>query len=187
MNRLTTASKKTRQHTTRIFLALLLTGTSHVATAEPGEISFGLGMGSLYNGLGINIGYRQPDTFSYLALGCIGLSHSTSSNSASSISDDSGQSSTSEEESQWNGNCGLNVGFLKSGLIGLSSKHAFGFALGATYDDEINRHEQYLGLSYHYFFSDNNMQGWNIGMTPVLRFVDSGTLEHLMLNLGYQF
>lgn len=167
-----------------LLLGCCCAGISQATIADPGGVSFGLGMGALYNGLGVNLGVQGADDFTYLSLGCIGFSHTESEHIASGPNG----STTRTSESDWDGNCGLGAGYIKQGLFGLSKKHAFGAALGATYNEEYDRNEGYVGLSYQYFFNGSNgVKGWHVGLTPVLRFYESSSEGHLMINLGYQF
>lgn len=131
------------------------------------EFSFGIGLGSLYNGLGVNFGISKDKSLRYLALGCIGGS--------------------SSDEGDFSGICGIGAGYIKSGVFKLSPEHTLGGMISVNHDEKNDVRETFVGLSYHYMFSKDPAYGWGIGLTPGVIFRDSSEDAHFMLNLGYQF
>lgn len=152
------------------------------------EYTLGVGLGSLYNGLGVNGGVISNGNLTYVSIGCPGLSYSSQSDSQE------GENNSSKQyNNEFRTNCGIGLGYIKTGLFPKNGKHgvglSFGYSENKTTDKRDNgkRSEYYIGAPYHYFFRENTLRGWNLGVTPLLRFIDSKSVAGLMLNLGFQF
>ena len=144
-----------------------------------GRTTFGLGVGALYGGLGLNVGRIDGPRLTYGSLGCIG-----GSRSESTITFSDG-TSTTERSSETN--CGIGAGVLSTAFLP-GDRHGLGLSLGLTYDtdgaDEVQGH---VIPTYNYFFGGLASGGFNLGFAPVLTFGDEGADAGLLLNVGYQF
>ncbi|MGB0893390.1 MAG: hypothetical protein ACPGUD_03215 [Parashewanella sp.] len=134
------------------------------ATAEE-KVTFGLGLGSLYSGVGGNIGLKSKTDFKYLSAGCV--SYSSLNGSV----------------------CGAGVGWVKSDLFTQNNtNHGAGLYLGVVGSKNKNFDKKPIygiGLGYHYFFSGMENSGFNVGATVVAGKENSGVGG--MLQVGYQF
>ena len=151
----------------KILVAMML--LSSAVNAEESELSYGLGIGALYNGVGINIASPTKEDLKYVSLGCIDFSYSSYVG--------------------FNTNCGLGIGYINTSIIGDSNKHGLGLHLAVHEDDGSNSSTQVsLGLGYTYFLNQSKI-GWNFGLTPMYIFGDSENDNKvaLMFDLGYQF
>lgn len=154
-------------------LVLMLT----IATKAQGA-SFGLGLGGLYNGVGINVGVERAQTFFLGSVGCSGLSSGSGSDSSSD--------GDKHESRDFGSACGAGLAALQRGE-GALSRHAVGLSLSLNDDTFLDDTSVLLGLPYVYLFSGQGFQGWGLGLTPGLRFVNDKSDGFFMLNLGYQF
>ena len=154
-----------------IFLyGTLLASVFSVSIGSADErVSFGLGMGALYNGLGANVGFMKGPDLKYVSLGCISVAYS-SNNGASS-------------------NCGLGAGWMRSDILSGNGRHGLGIHVGVTYNthDERDDVEVFVGVPYAYFFKGMTAATWHVGLTPILGRHDGDLDGGLLLNLGYQF
>lgn len=139
-----------------------------ISSAEE-RISFGLGAGALYNGLGANVGFMQASDLKYVSLGCISIAYS-SNNGISS-------------------NCGLGAGWMRSDILSDNGKHGLGIHVGVTYNthDDQDDVEVFAGVPYVYFFRGMTTGGWYAGLTPTVGRHDGDIKGGLLINLGYQF
>ncbi len=131
------------------------------------KISFGIGSGALYNGLGANIAVMKKSDLKYLALGCIAIGYSS----------DRGVLS----------NCGVGAGWVRSDILSKNDKHGLGIHIGLTYNTDKNNTEAFIGIPYLYFFKGMFAGGWNVGLAPIIGETDGETRGGLLFNLGYQF
>lgn len=148
--------------------------------------SFGLGIGQLYNGLGMNVAYQSDAMLSYVALGCIGFAYqSNTSNSSNS----DGTTRSSDEE--YSSNCGVGLGVLSTRFVFDNGKHGLGLGLASTVnstDDELdNQIEYHLRFTYNYFLNGVANRGLNLGIAPLITFDETGNEPGLLLNIGFQF
>ncbi len=139
------------------------------ANADQQTTTFGLGAGALYNGLGVNLGRVTGHDLRYLALGCVSVAYSS--------------------RHGLDADCGLGLGWMRSGPFSSSHRHALGLHLGVTYDTHAERSavEPFLGVPYVYFSHGMAAAGWNLGVTPTLGRHDDNLSVGLMLNAGFQF
>ncbi len=153
----------------RFSCVILLSGVFFSATADDGRVSFGAGLGVLYNGIGINLGLMNDVDFKYVALGCTTLATSSSYGTTS--------------------NCGVGAGWMRSDILSETGRHSLGVHLGLTYNTDENRNdiEAFIGIPYVYFFNGIDAAGLNLGMTPFFGRHNDETREGFFLNLGYQF
>jgi hypothetical protein len=157
----------------RITCAALAAGLSlFVADTSADErYSFGLGIGTMYAGLGANVAWLSDNNFSYLTVGCIGVVH--------------------DRDGPDDGACGAGIGWLRKNVFSsLSEKHGFGFhlgpvstALGGTKVDAIYG----VGATYAYFSNGVGQRGFVLGATPSLGRKHGDMKAYFSLNLGYQF
>jgi len=133
------------------------------------KVSFGIGSGALYNGLGANVSFMKESDLKYLSLGCIAIGYS-SNNGVSS-------------------NCGAGAGWMRSDILSENDKHGIGIHIGVTYNTHNDRNdtEVFIGIPYLYFFKRMTAGGWNVGLTPIIGKHNGKAKGGLLLNLGYQF
>jgi hypothetical protein len=156
--------------TKSIYLVVLLLLVSFEAGASDEDLSFGVGAGALYGGIGMNIGMRRDYDFRYLAAGCAGVGYSSVDG--------------------WQTSCGVGVGWIWANILSKSTnKHGLGFYLGpvglrkgGTFNPVYG-----VGISYDYFFKGINSSGWNLGVTPTIGRRNGDNNGYLLLQVGYQF
>ncbi len=147
---------------TVILVCLLLSGA---ALAKDGK-TIGVGIGALYNGLGLSYGLQGLGTLKYVSLGCLSLSTSRSRGTES--------------------NCGLGAGFLRTDL---GNRHGLGVHLGATYNEHANLNsiEMFVAPQYVYFFNGIDAPGFNLGASLYFGQYDGDFKIRPGLQVGYQF
>lgn len=149
------------------------------ADDKSSPFSFGLGVGAIYTGLGVNAAMLSTTEMKYLSLGC---------NEYSSVHGTS---------------CGVGAGWIKTDLFGShSNRHGLGFyvtSLGeetttsyTTTDQGTNQYWHRsavygLGMSYNYFSNGISKPGFTYGVS-----VHTSNAEYEgklggFLQLGYQF
>ena len=156
----------------RLSIAVALM-TLAVSLSQAGERnSFGLGVGSIYSGLGANYGFIRGDAFSFLSIGCIALGYSETNGLIAP--------------------CGPGAGWIKTNLIGENNKHGIGIYVGPIAANEGSTLDKDktvygIGMPYVFFFKEDFAPGWNIGITPVVGHWDGKTKGGVILQLGYQY
>jgi hypothetical protein len=149
---------------TIIFTSFLF--SAHNLKAED-SFSIGVGMGTLYSGLGTNLSLISENDMKYISAGC--LSYGSTSGST----------------------CGAGIGLIKTDLFEANTnKHGVGFYLGAvgTESNYADRDAIYgAGVGYHYFFNGIDQSGANIGLSLVYGVGDDENTSGIMVELGYQF
>lgn len=158
-------------------LALIALLVSHCivqsAVALPpsnNEFSFGLGLGALYAGLGVNFGTRSNYDFKYAAVGCTSVQHSSTNHT--------------------NASCGGSVGWLWTGVVSPDDRnHSFGIYIGPVeFSSRDVGHAIYgAGATYEFFPRGIDTSGWNFGATLATGRENRSTKVGLFLNAGYQF
>lgn len=147
------------------------------STASAQESSIGIGAGYMYSGVGINYMSSSDHTRFYLAGGCPSLSRE-SGNSTISLA------------------CGVGAGVMRTGLfMDLNRQHAFGLyggAIAGKHRRSGNTSDEYavygMAVTYNYFFTNGQLNGLNIGFSPLAVYIDDDTASWTaLLNVGYQF
>lgn len=148
----------------------------NIALAES-QVSIGVGLGSIYSGLGINVSLYEDNDIKYLSYGCFAVVTDTNGNRDSA--------------------CGLGLGFLKAGILSKGNKHTVGLHLGAIAaarslgkngDGYGSLDTVYgIGVPYVFFPSGLSDKGFNVGITPSIGNYKGDTLRRLLLQIGYQF
>jgi hypothetical protein len=149
-------------------IACLLFPLAFSANSLAEDFSFGVGVGSLYSGVGVNAASRSATDLKYLSAGCV------------SYSDYDGST------------CGVGVGWIKTDLFNSqNTKHGFGAYLGVVGSERVRFSEDEalygLGLGYHYFFNGIERSGTNLGVSYVAGDAESGFDSAVMIQVGYQF
>jgi hypothetical protein len=145
---------------------LIAAATSTSSAAE--RTSFGLGVGALYNGLGVNIALVKADDLKYLSVGCSEASRSSIDGT--------------------NLTCGLGIGWLRSDILTRkNSKHGLGLNIAVDYDQLHSEAEPAVRMPYVFFFRGLDRKGWNLGVAPLVRWDTKGTEIGVMFEVGYQF
>ncbi len=138
------------------------------ASLAADKTSFGLGVGPLYNGLGVNIGFISSENLKFVALGCSGGMHS--SRHGTDVT------------------CGAGIGWVRSDILTKKNdKHGIGLHFGLNYDTRDNDFEPVLSIPYVFFFKGIDTRGWNIGAAPLVKWESGGAEFGLFLEIGYQF
>ena len=150
-------------------LGLLLSG---VLFAEDVATTYGIGLGQLYNGIGVNIASHNTSSMKNFAIGCIEVDYSSYSGV--------------------NTNCGVSVSYISTSILSNNNNHhGLGISLGIVNDSDAGVISGTIGIGYTYFFNEISNTGWNFGFTPTFIFpTDTDKKDNefgLLLNLGYQF
>jgi hypothetical protein len=131
------------------------------------RFTFGLGAGTLYSGLGINVGMQSKTDLKYISAGCVSYS------------------------SIYGETCGVGAGWITTDLFDFqNSKHGASFyagIVGRKYDNFDHKAIYGAGLGYHYFFRGLGNSGANIGFTVTAGNGRDDIAMGSMLQLGYQF
>jgi hypothetical protein len=147
-----------------LFPLALVASTQTLANEH---LTFGIGAGSLYSGLGVNVGIQSESDFKYISAGCV---------SYSSIHGET---------------CGVGVGWVKTDIFEFQTpKHGASIYIGVVDDEyhDFDREAIYgVGLGYHYFVNGINNSGTNFGFTVVAGNENDGIGMGGMFQIGYQF
>lgn len=161
-----------------ILSALILAAS--VSSTAIADTTFGVGLGSLYNGLGLNVGLSSDTGLVFGSLGCMGAFSSRSSHT-------NGESVTRDKK--FESNCGIGLGYLDVSLLP-GNQHGLGLSLGYTYDtdDTAGGSEYHLMPGYHYFFNGIGQRGLTLGIgARVTRSEADSADTGFAFNFGYQF
>ncbi len=148
-------------------MLFVVAGMSAIVQADE-RLTFGLGIGAPYSGVGVNVGLVSPKDLKFLSLGHVGGSGSG------------------------NGAWGGGVGWIRTDLFSSQpGKHGIGLYLGQITTkrsvepgkDDV-RGAYGVGLVYSYFLSGMGQPGLVLGLTPA---VAEGGRYALWFQLGYQF
>ena len=157
------------KHVMRIVLiVMVLLPDMRLAHAES-RISYGVGIGPPYNGLGVNVAHVIPQSMTYLAVGCPALGYGSSSGFV--------------------GVCGTGVGYLHA-VFNDRAKHALGIHLGVSrrkFATEPHGMSYQAGFGYLYFFQNLSTPGWNIGLAVLNDRYLARNHRGLAVDVGYQF
>lgn len=160
-------------------LSTVIIAASFSTTVLAGN-TFGVGVGSLYNGLGLNYGRTTNASLVFGSLGCMGGSSSRSRTTAGDI--------TSSDNS-YETNCGVGLGYIDMSLLP-GNIHGLGFSIGYTYDtDNISGGSEYHVMpGYYYFVNGIGQRGLNLGFGARVTLSDKDSADTgFTFNLGYQF
>ncbi|GGF77518.1 hypothetical protein [Alteromonas lipolytica] len=149
-------------------LACLLLPLSVSTTSLANEFSFGVGIGSLYSGLGVNVASRSATDLKYVSAGCMSYS------------------------SYGGATCGAGAGWIQADLLGFdNTNHGIGVYIGIVGDERESYNDTKAvygaGLSYHYFAKGIEQPGAHLGISLVAGDTNSGLDTKLLLEFGYQF
>ncbi|MBA6392329.1 hypothetical protein H4J38_16300 [Colwellia sp. BRX10-3] len=131
------------------------------------NFTFGIGAGSLYSGVGVNIGFQSKTDLKYISAGCVSYS------------------------SLYGETCGVGAGWVRTDVFDFQTpKHGISLYVGIVGDeyDDFDRKAVYgAGLGYHYFFNGINNSGVNLGFTIVAGNENDEFVTGGMFQVGYQF
>ncbi|WP_100658748.1 hypothetical protein [Alteromonas flava] len=149
-------------------LACALFPLALTANVNAKEYSFGMGVGSLYSGLGVNIASHSENSLTYISAGCVSYSSRAGST------------------------CGVGGGWITTNILSVpNNKHGLGAYVGivGTERESFDNHDAIYGggLGYHYFFNGIDRAGTNIGLGFMVGDTNDGTEGALVFQLGYQF
>lgn len=150
----------------KFFFAIILVclTVSHASAGQ--DLSFGMGLGYFYNGLGVNLALKGPHDFKYLGTGV----------SAVKVTDEDTDIAF-----------GITAGWVRTDILDSESdKHGLGIFLsiddGEDFDTMLS-----LGPSYTYFFKGTSQPGFNLGLAAGPGFTGDDTYLVVMGQIGYQF
>ena len=130
------------------------------------NVSFGVGLGKFYGGLGGNIAVMDGHDMKYLAMGLTGLV----------FSDDDFDE----------GIFGVTAGWVRTDIIApKSGRHGIG--LFAAIDAGAGEASFSIGPSYTYFFRGMIKTGLNIGISTGISITEDDTSFLIAPQIGYQF
>ncbi len=154
-----------------------------MATTAIADITIGVGIGTLYNGIGLNFGDSSSTGLTFGALGCISI--------WSARSESGNRTGT-------NFNCGVGLGYINTAVL-TGNRHGLGIAMALNYNTDEDSPARdgtpagegivlSLTPSYNFFFKGVERRGINLGFGPRINFRDSGYVKtYWLFNLGYQF
>lgn len=146
------------------FLALFRS----VASFADNEVSFGVGVGSLYSGIGVNAALKGDSHIGYVSAGCIGIGYS--------------------DNSGWILPCGIGAGWIWTNLLTkTNNRHGLGLYAGPVGVNKNDKARYGIGVTYVYFLQGVNTKGWNVGITQAVGKENGNTKGSLLINVGYQF
>jgi len=129
--------------------------------------SVGLGMGTLYSGVGVNVAMLSKHDMKYISGGCLSYS------SFGGVT------------------CGAGIGWIKTDLFDANSdNHGFGLYLGAVGTERRRFEDKALygaGIGYHYFFRGIANSGGHIGVSVTHGRGKSENGSGVIFEFGYQF
>lgn len=165
-----------------ITMVLLLVSVSAATTAEEqsNRFSAGLGIGSVFSGLGANAAFISETDMKYLSAGCVKFS------------------------SLHGSTCGFGAGWIKTDLFDTNSdKHGFGLytsivdsehkqSLTFYNDGSVKTFDHYsdilgIGLSYTYFSNGISRPGFHYGISVHGTNAEYNGKVGGFLQIGYQF
>lgn len=168
-----------RKRCIHTFIAVSLLSTVILSNTAQADYTFGLGVGSLYNGIGINFGISAPTSLTFGSLGCLSLSYGTTG-------DGEGGRGSDEFDSK----CGIGLGYVSNTLLP-GHRNALGLSLGLNNNSIEKRSTtvEYIAIpSYNFFFNGLNNRGFNLGAGPKFTFRENASMHTgFVLNLGFQF
>lgn len=135
-------------------------------TLADNNYTVGLGVGTIYGGLGMNAGVQSDVDIKYISAGIMQLDSD-------------------------NTTYGFGLGWITTDLFDFQSKnHGINLYLGAIGTE--NASDDYApiyggGLGYSYFFSGIDQSGFNIGFTLLAGKANDGSETGAFFQAGYQF
>jgi hypothetical protein len=165
-----------RQTLSMLFLCC---SASVLADDNKQQFSFGLGIGAMYTGLGVNAAMVSPTELKYLSLGCI------------------------EYSSTYGTACGAGLGWIKTDLFDIqNNKHGLGLYVTSLGEETTNsyttsdqgttvywhRSAVYgLGVSYSYFSNGIDKPGFTYGVSVHGSNAEFENKLGGFFQIGYQF
>lgn len=158
-----------------------------ISTNVKAENTVGIGIGSLYNGFGMNIGNWTNSSIAFASIGCLAFSDRTQVTTSSN-----GDSSTiSEKTNGHDTNCGVGLGYISSDVLP-GQRQGIGLSVALTRNNLRQTTSSKIELSlmpnYTYFFSGIDKSGFNLGTGMRFTVGDNLPVESgVTINAGYQF
>lgn len=154
----------------RIYLTVLIfviTAYASQAMSKEKQYSISVGLGPIYNGLGI--GFRTPlnKMNQYISLGCQSLGYGS--------------------HSGWLYRCG--VGYSVVANLTKSKQHSLGLNVDILYNgmSQESGMEYLAGIFYTYFFNAADSEGWNMQIGPGVSYFHSNFTPVSFFGVGYQY
>lgn len=150
---------------TSILLPLILAFSSQTFAND--DVTFGLGLGSLYSGIGLNAGLKSETDLRLFSAGCVSYS------------------------SLYGKTCGVGASWIKTDIFEFQTpNHGASIYIGIVGDEYDNNDRKAVygaGLGYHYFFNGINNSGVNLGFTLIAGNENDGIGMASLFQIGYQF
>jgi hypothetical protein len=140
------------------------------------KLSYGAGMGQIYNGFGGNVNITTQTEMRYIALGCT-------------------EFSKGDYEKRENV-CGVGAGYLRTDILPTylpdffsdRDKHAVGASFSIMSNSHTDRADLLFAYGYTYFTEGISNRGWNFGVSPTYQYSkDLDDKLGIIINIGYQF
>ena len=140
------------------------------------KLSYGAGMGQIYNGFGGNVHLSTKKEMRYISLGCTEFS----------------KGDYNKRENV----CGVGIGYLRTDILPRylpdffsdTDKHGVGGSFSIMSNSHTDNPDLLFAYGYTYFTEGINKRGWNFGISPTYQFSKSISDKiGLIMNIGYQF
>lgn len=140
---------------------------SKIACGDEPNSKYGIGMGSLNNGLGISYRIDNISYYNYYSVGCYSLGYGEGVGLIS--------------------NCGIGLSLVSNSYY--NSHHAIGLKIGLSYyKRRFDSNFAYqFGANYIYYFSGIKKNGWNMEIGPIFQYIDNRIKLTAIIGFGYQF
>lgn len=159
-----------------LFTPVVFFSSFLAATEVSNDISFGVGLGALYSGLGANVALVSDRDMKYISAGCV------------------------EYSSRYSFTCGFGLGWIVTDLFNSeSNRHGWGiyvtkagheskFVFDGYNTPEFIENEYYgAGVSYTYFMNGINKPGLNFGISAHATNAKYEGKLNGFFQIGYQF
>jgi hypothetical protein len=151
-----------------ILTCIVISCSLHTPALLAEGYSFGIGIGHLYSGVGINYTQHLDRSQAYASLGCLAAATHSSSNDLETV-------------------CGIGLGYIRTHLFSESDKHGIGLSTGVYRNTDEDENEYILGPTYTFFTNGVNNPGWSIGVMPYMSKMKGRDTDYeVMFNVGYQ-
>ena len=140
------------------------------------KLSYGAGMGQIYNGFGGNINLNTEIEMRYISLGCTEFSKG--------------------DHNKRENVCGIGIGYLRTDILPKylpeffsdTNKHGVGASFSIMSNSYTDKADLLFAYGYTYFTEGISSRGWNFGISPTYQY--SKSLDDkigIIMDIGYQF
>ena len=152
----------------KIIQTILIISIPIIGYGQERSKFLGVGIGPLYNGMGINYEIPASNLFNYISVGCPGIGYGG----------DSGLIT----------NCGVGYSIVITPIPD-NKRYGFGVNIGAGISHGGSGSDPYYlaGLNYTYFYRGAEKRGWNGQIGPAIQYLRTYYSPIVLLGFGYQF